>query len=118
MSAIDFVMEIERMPNPKGDLVKIAMSRKFLPYKYYGSEQGIQEYGVTSSNTLHVRYVPQADIWHSQIQPGSAWELPNMPSPRLAFLDRPHDVLGRHAVAEVGIDEPSLDAPIPAHHEG
>jgi len=46
MSAIDFDMEIERLPNPKGDRVKITMSGKFLPYKYYGSEQGIQEYGV------------------------------------------------------------------------
>src|SRR5215468_11176584 len=46
MSAIDFDMEIERLPNPKGDRVKITMSGKFLPFKYYGSEQGIQEYGV------------------------------------------------------------------------
>ncbi len=45
MSAIDFDMEIERLPNPKGDRVKITMSGKFLPYKYYGSEQGIPEYG-------------------------------------------------------------------------
>jgi cyanate lyase len=46
MSAIDFDMEIERLPNPNGDRVKITMSGKFLPFKYYGSEQGIQEYGV------------------------------------------------------------------------
>ena len=46
MSAIDFDMEIERLPNPKGDRVNVTMSGKFLPYKYYGSEQGIQEYGV------------------------------------------------------------------------
>jgi len=46
MSAIDFDMEIERLPNPKGDRVKITMSGKFLPYKYYGAEQGMQEYGV------------------------------------------------------------------------
>ena len=46
MSAIDFDMEIERLPNPKGDRVKITMSGKFLPYKYYGSEQGILEYGI------------------------------------------------------------------------
>ena len=45
MSAIDFDMEIERQPNPKGDRVRITMSGKFLPYKYYGAEQGIQEYG-------------------------------------------------------------------------
>jgi cyanate lyase len=35
MSAIDFEMEIEREPNPKGDRVKISMSGKFLPYKRY-----------------------------------------------------------------------------------
>src|SRR5262247_4515233 len=46
MSAIDFDMEIERLPNPNGDRVKITMSGKFLPYKYYGNEQGILEYGV------------------------------------------------------------------------
>lgn len=45
MSAIDFDFEFERQPNPKGDRVKISMSGKFLPYKYYGNEQGIQEYG-------------------------------------------------------------------------
>src|SRR3989475_13016391 len=49
MSAIDFDMEIERLPNPKGDRVKITMSGKFLPYKYYGSEQGMLEYGVKES---------------------------------------------------------------------
>jgi cyanate lyase len=49
MSAIDFDMVIERQPNPKGDRVKIAMSGKFLPYKYYGSEQGIQDYGIKES---------------------------------------------------------------------
>ncbi|HEY1247333.1 MAG TPA: cyanase [Hyphomicrobiaceae bacterium] len=46
MSAIDFDIEIERLPNPKGDRVKITMSGKFLPYKYYGNEQGVQDYGV------------------------------------------------------------------------
>ncbi|WP_420100529.1 cyanase [Bosea sp. (in: a-proteobacteria)] len=45
MSAIDFNVAFEREPNPKGDRVKIAMSGKFLPYKYYGNEQGIPEYG-------------------------------------------------------------------------
>jgi cyanate lyase len=39
-------MQIERQPNEKGDRVKISMSGKFLPYKYYGDEQGIQAYGV------------------------------------------------------------------------
>jgi cyanate lyase len=46
MSAIDFDMEIERLPNPKGDRVKITMSGKFLPYKYYGNREGVPEYGL------------------------------------------------------------------------
>jgi cyanate lyase len=45
MSAIDFDFEIERVANPRGDRVKITMSGKFLPYKYYSNEQGIPEYG-------------------------------------------------------------------------
>lgn len=35
MSAIDFSMDIQREPDPKGDRVKIVMSGKFLPYKTY-----------------------------------------------------------------------------------
>jgi cyanate lyase len=46
MSAIDFKMVMEREPNAKGDRVKITMSGKFLPYKYYDNEQGIQDYGL------------------------------------------------------------------------
>ncbi len=46
MSAIDFDMEIERQPDPKGDRVRITMSGKFLPYKYYGSEQGLPGSGI------------------------------------------------------------------------
>ena len=38
MSAIDFDMQIEREPNPKGDRVRLTMSGKFLPYKYYGAQ--------------------------------------------------------------------------------
>jgi cyanate lyase len=45
MSAIDFDMEITREANPKGDRVRLTMSGKFLPYKYYGNEQGIPEAG-------------------------------------------------------------------------
>lgn len=37
MSAIDFDMTIDRQPDEKGDRVKINMSGKFLPYKYYGA---------------------------------------------------------------------------------
>ena len=35
MSAIDFSMDMERVPDPKGDRVKITMNGKFLPYKRY-----------------------------------------------------------------------------------
>jgi cyanate lyase len=46
MSAIDFDMRLERLPNPKGDRVQITMSGKFLPYKYYGNESGVPENGL------------------------------------------------------------------------
>jgi cyanate lyase len=45
MSAIDFDMTIERVAHPKGDRVKIGMTGKFLPYKYYGATGNIPEYG-------------------------------------------------------------------------
>jgi cyanate lyase len=45
MSAIDFDLEFDRLPNPKGDRVRLVMSGKFLPYKYYGAEQGVPEHG-------------------------------------------------------------------------
>lgn len=35
MSAIDFTMNMQREPDPKGDRVRIVMSGKFLPYKTY-----------------------------------------------------------------------------------
>ena len=35
MSAIDFDMQMERQPDPKGDRVKIGMSGKFLSYRRY-----------------------------------------------------------------------------------
>jgi cyanate lyase len=35
MSAIDFSMDIQREPDPKGDRVNIVLSGKFLPYKQY-----------------------------------------------------------------------------------
>ena len=40
-SAIGF----DRLANPKGDRVRLTLSGKFLPYKYYGAEQGLPEYG-------------------------------------------------------------------------
>jgi cyanate lyase len=45
MSAIDFDMTMERLPDPKGDRVKIGMSGKFLPFKYYGATGNAQTYG-------------------------------------------------------------------------
>ena len=45
MSAIDFDMTMERQPDPKGDRVRISMSGKFLPFKYYGATGNAQAYG-------------------------------------------------------------------------
>jgi cyanate lyase len=45
MSAIDFDMQMERLPDPKGDRVKITMSGKFLPFKYYGNSGNVPGYG-------------------------------------------------------------------------
>ncbi len=45
MSAIDFDLEISRQPDPKGDRVRITMSGKFLPYKYYGAKGNEQALG-------------------------------------------------------------------------
>jgi len=35
MSAIDFEMELDRLPDPKGDRVKVTMHGKFLPYRVW-----------------------------------------------------------------------------------
>jgi cyanate lyase len=45
MSAIDFDMDISRQSDPKGDRVKIGMTGKFLPYKYYGATGNSLAYG-------------------------------------------------------------------------
>jgi cyanate lyase len=45
MSAIDFDFTIERQADPKGDRVKIGMSGKFLPFKYYGAKGNEQALG-------------------------------------------------------------------------
>jgi cyanate lyase len=45
MSAIDFDLVMERLPDPKGDRVKLTMSGKFLPYKYYGATGNNQALG-------------------------------------------------------------------------
>jgi cyanate lyase len=33
MSAIDFTMDVQRVPDPKGDRVRVIMEGKFLPYR-------------------------------------------------------------------------------------
>ncbi|HLJ86820.1 MAG TPA: cyanase [Candidatus Angelobacter sp.] len=33
MSAIDFSMDVQKVPDPKGDRVRVTMEGKFLPYK-------------------------------------------------------------------------------------
>jgi cyanate lyase len=45
MSAIDFDLALERQSDPKGDRVKLSMSGKFLPYKYYGATGNLPGYG-------------------------------------------------------------------------
>jgi cyanate lyase len=45
MSAIDFDLDLARQPHDKGDRVRLTMSGKFLPYRYYGAQQGIPELG-------------------------------------------------------------------------
>src|SRR5215213_2363107 len=45
MSAIDFDMAIERQADPKGDRVKIGMTGKFLPFRYYGAKGNEQALG-------------------------------------------------------------------------
>ena len=46
MSAIDVDLELDRLAHPKGDRVRLVMSGKFLPYKYYGAEQGVPDSGL------------------------------------------------------------------------
>ena len=45
MSAIDFDLDMSRQPHEKGDRVRLNMTGKFLPYRYYGAQQGIPELG-------------------------------------------------------------------------
>ena len=35
MSAIDFELSVDRVPDPKGDRVKVILNGKFLPYRKY-----------------------------------------------------------------------------------
>ena len=45
MSAIDLDIDDGAPGRPKGDRVKIVMSGKFLPYKYYGATGNNQQLG-------------------------------------------------------------------------
>jgi cyanate lyase len=45
MSAIDFDLTLERLADPKGDRVKMTMTGKFLPYRYYGATGNDQALG-------------------------------------------------------------------------
>jgi cyanate lyase len=46
MSAIDFDCDITRQADPKGDRVKLGMTGKFLPFKYYGATGNDLAYGL------------------------------------------------------------------------
>ena len=50
MSAIDFDLDLSRLPHEKGDRVKLVMTGKFLPYRYYGAEQGVAENGLKEND--------------------------------------------------------------------
>ena len=45
MSAIDFDLQLERQPHEAGDRVKMTMTGKFLPYRYYGATGNQQRLG-------------------------------------------------------------------------
>ena len=45
MSAIDLDLAVERQADPRGDRVKLTISGKFLPYKYYGATGNVPAYG-------------------------------------------------------------------------
>jgi len=45
MSAIDFDLDMVRQADPKGDRVKMTMTGKFLPFKYYGATGNNQALG-------------------------------------------------------------------------
>jgi hypothetical protein len=58
MSAIDYEMVMERLPDPKGDRVKITMSGKFMPFKYYGSTGDAMAYGLVPARGRALRAAP------------------------------------------------------------
>jgi len=58
MSAIDFDLAMERPPDPKGDRVKISMSGKFLPYKYYGATGNVPTSATKKNKAASLRRYP------------------------------------------------------------
>ncbi|MGE0231608.1 MAG: cyanase [Flavobacteriaceae bacterium] len=40
MSAIDFILQMDRVSDPAGDRIKITMNGKYLPYKYHEPRDG------------------------------------------------------------------------------
>jgi len=77
MSAIDFDLTMERLPNPKGDRVKITMSGKFLPFKYYGATGNAQEYGGVRLRSIksdldYPSAITRRSIWRMLFTPQSA----------------------------------------------
>src|ERR1700687_806812 len=63
MSAIDFDMQMERLPDPRGDRVKITMSGKFLPYKYYGASGNVPQYGYKEEGAVNCEW--RVELPHS-----------------------------------------------------
>src|SRR6202051_5163963 len=45
MSAIDFGVVLERLPDARGDRLRITMSGKSLPFKYYENSGNVPDYG-------------------------------------------------------------------------
>lgn len=70
-SAIDFDMAMERLPYPKGDLVKIGMTGKFLPFKYYGATGNALAYGLKEEGRVSERLV-SCLLVAREVTPGKA----------------------------------------------
>ena len=75
MSAIDFDMGIERVANPKGDRVKITMSGKFLPYKYYGASGNVPEYGFKEEQESELRVANGISVYSLLATPHSPYKI-------------------------------------------
>ena len=60
LSAIDFDFTMERLPDPKGDRVKIGRSGKFLPFKYYGTRATSRRRGIRRSEKIELT-IPESE---------------------------------------------------------